>query len=261
MSERVQRLFEALPSQGSIDELGIVIDRIRDTYDLDNVSYLAVSLGQSYEIASRDAEGALSKGSGFWRRRAASLVASTYNPDWGLRYEEAKFMRIDPVVEGGVASFVPFDWKSLRWDTRQKKQVLNEAVDFGLGNQGYTVPIRGPNGQFALFTVNKTCSDESWASLIDEKRSDLLVISHFFHQRVLECERIFGDPPRASLSTRERDVLTYLAQGKTRAQLAFDLKISENTLRVYVDSARHKLGALNIHHAIAIGVTKGIIKI
>jgi len=49
--------------------------------------------------------------------------------------------------------------------------------------------------------------------------------------------------------------------GKNRSQIAYDLKISENTLRVYIDSARHKLGALNIPHAVAIGIHRGIINI
>jgi DNA-binding CsgD family transcriptional regulator len=39
------------------------------------------------------------------------------------------------------------------------------------------------------------------------------------------------------------------------------MNISENTLRVYIDSARHKLGALNIPHAVALGVSRGLISI
>jgi DNA-binding CsgD family transcriptional regulator len=49
--------------------------------------------------------------------------------------------------------------------------------------------------------------------------------------------------------------------GQRRAQVADSLKISESTLRVYIDSARHKLGALNVFHAVAIAVKTGIIKV
>jgi DNA-binding CsgD family transcriptional regulator len=50
-----------------------------------------------------------------------------------------------------------------------------------------------------------------------------------------------------------------LALGKSRAQAAADLEISEHTLRVYIESARHKLGALNTTHAVARALSSGII--
>jgi DNA-binding CsgD family transcriptional regulator len=35
--------------------------------------------------------------------------------------------------------------------------------------------------------------------------------------------------------------------------------MSENTLRAYIDSARHKLGAMNVTHAVAMALARGII--
>jgi len=235
MSSKVQTLFEALPGQGSIEDLGLLIEKIRDIYDLEHVVYHAVSLGQNCVLSSKPKIGALSGDVGFWHREAASLVAVTYAPQWGERYVEADFVKIDPVVEGAAINFLPMDWKSLAWNTKKRQQFLREAVEFGLGNQGYTVPIRGPQGQFALFTINKTATDEEWSRYLKEFSSDFLLIAHFFHGKVIEIERI------------------------SRAQVAFKLSISENTLRVYVDSARHKLGALNITHAVAIGVNRGLL--
>ncbi|MEM6465224.1 MAG: helix-turn-helix transcriptional regulator, partial [Pseudomonadota bacterium] len=60
---------------------------------------------------------------------------------------------------------------------------------------------------------------------------------------------------------RERDVLTLLGLGQSRAQAADRLKISEHTFRVYVDTARHKLGALNTTHAVAVALNSGAIAI
>ena len=47
-----------------------------------------------------------------------------------------------------------------------------------------------------------------------------------------------------------------VAEGN-RAQAALELEISENTLRVYIESARHKLGALNTTHAVARALGEG----
>lgn len=262
MTDRVQRLFETLPPQGSIDELGIVIDRIRSVYNLDHVVYHAVCLGSTVVRQSQgDGMGALAQGAGLWLRNPEDLVTFTYSPDWGRRYLEADYKRIDPVVEHATVSFAPFDWKGLPWNTKKRRTLYNEAVEGGLGNQGYTVPIRGPNGQFALFTVNKNCPDEEWRKLIEEYRGDLLVVAHFYHQKMLEVERVFSGVAQPKLSDRERDALTYIASGSGRADVAYKLSISENTLRVYLDSARHKLGALNLPHAVAIAVQKRIVSV
>ncbi len=262
MTAKVQRLFESIPESGSIESLGFLIEKIRETFSIQHVAYMAMSLGRSYALSSSSkGQGLLAKNVGFWQKEAGALVAVTYDKSWGERYSEAEYSRIDPVLEETARSFVPFNWRNLSWDTKKRRQFLREAVDCGLGNQGYTVPVRGPDGQFALFVINNTCSDEEWTKFIDENKSDLLVVAHFFHQKVLEIESITVTPTASPLSAREIDVLTAISVGKNRAQIAYDLKISENTLRVYIDSARHKLGALNIPHAVAIGIHRGIINI
>ena len=261
MTGRAQRLLESLPAIDRIEDLGVIINCIRDTFEVTHVTYLALSLGGRYQIASSTDSGQLNGADGAWWRHASMLGAGTYAAEWGVRYAEAGYSRIDPVVEGAMNSFLPVNWKDLNWDSRIRRQFLREAIECGIGNQGYTVPLRGPNGQFAIFVLNDTTSDEKWLRYIENTRTDILVVAHFFHQRVLEIERVVGEPPRAALSTRELDVLRYLAAGKNRSQVAHQLQISENTLRVYVDSARHKLGALNVTHAIALGLSKGIISI
>jgi len=53
--------------------------------------------------------------------------------------------------------------------------------------------------------------------------------------------------------------MTLLAVGYSRAQVAETLSISEHTLRVYVESARFKLGAMNTTHAVARALSRGLI--
>ena len=199
MATRIERLLETFPATGSIENLGDVIDAIRNVYDLDHVIYYAVSLGRTHMLASRSGAGLLSKESGFWKREAASLAALTYPGEWVTRYQEEGYARIDPTIESALQSFMPVDWHSIAWDTPKKRAFLREAVECGIGNQGYTIPIRGPDGQFAAFTVNKSCPDETWELLLKESARDFMLIANFFHQKVLELEKLFGAPPSASL--------------------------------------------------------------
>ena len=86
-----------------------------------------------------------------------------------------------------------------------------------------------------------------------------MLLAHYTHQQALRLAGAEAEMLARPLSLRERDAMRLLADGKSRAQAADVLGISENTLRVYIDSARHKLGALNIPHAIALAAYRGVI--
>jgi len=153
------------------------------------------------------------------------------------------------------------DWKQLDWTAKPTRLFLGEAVENGVGNQGYSVPIRGPSGQFALFTINHRANDDSWRLYRDEHLADLILLAHFINQKALEIERGSDAIEVQKLSPREIDALTLLATGMNRAQAADTLAISEHTLRVYIESARFKLGATNTTHAVARALAHGLLVI
>lgn len=185
--------------------------------------------------------------------------AGTYSQDWVDRYLEKDYLRMDPVIFGCFQRFTPVDWKQLDWSSKAAKSFFLEAIDFGVGNQGYTIPIRGPNGQFALFTLNSTMSDSAWKSFIDRNSQDLVIIAHEFNKKALEFEAGGEAMPTPTLSPREVSAISALARGLSRAQAAAEMGISEHTLRVYIEAARHKLGALNTTHAVARAMAVGIV--
>ena len=98
-----------------------------------------------------------------------------------------------------------------------------------------------------------------WADLIREHAKDFLLVSHLFHQ---QAKRIINN----ELSSTGRRALAAGTRGLEPAQpraepreVADSLQISENTLRAYIDSARHKLGAMNVTHAVALALARGVI--
>ena len=78
-------------------------------------------------------------------------------------------------------------------------------------------------------------------------------------EKALELEPERTPDQKSALSPREIDAMTLLAMGYSRAQVAETLSISEHTLRVYIESARFKLGALNTTHAVARAMSRGLI--
>ena len=185
----------------------------------------------------------------------------TYSPRWVQRYVQQDYLRVDPVVQGCYQRFHPVDWKHLDWSGKAARAFQREAIEHGVGNQGYSVPIRGPNGQFALFTASHTCTDEDWAEFTATNCRHLILIAHAFNHKALELEPNRQPEPSQPLSPREVDAITLLAIGYNRAQVAQTLNISEHTLRAYIESARFKLGALNTVHAVARALSRGLIVI
>ncbi|MEO0401083.1 MAG: autoinducer binding domain-containing protein [Pseudomonadota bacterium] len=183
----------------------------------------------------------------------------TYSDAWRDRYLEQNYLRVDPVILGCFQRFHPVDWKRLDWSSKAARAFQAEAIAYGVGNQGFSVPIRGPNGQFALFTVSHSCDDDTWANWTDAHRRDLILIAHYFNEKALDLEPDRTPEQSQSLSPREVDAMTLLAMGYSRAQVADTLSISEHTLRVYIESARFKLGAMNTTHAVARAMSRGLI--
>jgi len=231
----LDQILENLDATSALEGLQEITEALRDAFQVDHIVYHWVdSAGDQYGCG-------------------------TYSDEWRNRYLEQSYHRIDPVIAGCFQRFHPVDWKRLDWSGKAARHFLSEALKYGVGNQGFSIPIRGPNGQFALFTVSHNCDDETWSKFTEEHSRNLILIAHYFNRKALEFEP--GRQPEQSraLSPREVDAMTLLAMGYSRAQVAEALSISEHTLRVYIESARFKLGALNTTHAVARAMSRGLI--
>lgn len=231
----VASFLERVEQASGLSDIQALILDLRDQYGVDHVVYHWVSAdGEQYGCG-------------------------TYDPVWAQRYVDQEYLRIDPVVIGCFQRFQPVDWKDLDWSSKQARAFLADAIAHGVGNQGLSIPIRGPNGQFALFTVSHHCNDAEWIRFTAAHRRSLILIAHTFNHKALEFESGRSPEPTRGLSPREIDALTFLAMGYARGQVAEMLSISEHTLRVYIESARFKLGAANTTHAVARALADGLI--
>jgi DNA-binding CsgD family transcriptional regulator len=234
---KTEQFLSKLEQADALYQIQGLIVGLRDTLKIDHVVYHWVSAdGEQY---------------GF----------GTYDPKWVQHYVDQDYLRIDPVILGSFKRFHPVDWKRLDWSSRAARAFRKDAIAFGIGNQGFSIPIRGPNGQLALFTVSHTTDDDAWAKFTLAEQRDLILVAHFLNQKALELEKGRAPERIRALSPRETDALTFLAMGYNRSHVAEMLSISEHTLRAYIESARFKLGALNTTHAVARALSEGLIVI
>lgn len=233
MDQQLQQALADLDETTALSDLQGRILALRDSFEVDHLIYHSVnSTGDQY-------------------------AALTYSDEWVERYINDDFARLDPVVLSSYRSFGPLNWKDLDWSRKPTRNFFEEARGHGVGVQGLSVPIRGPAGQFAIFTVNHSTTDEKWDSFQSRSLQSLLLAAHFTNEKALSIEAHPESTVHKALSPREADALAHLAAGRSRAEIADRLEISEHTLRVYIESARNKLGAVNTVHAVARALAQG----
>jgi len=198
------------------------------------------------------------------------LGTSKQFPDrltWLSTYDE-RYMSIymrdytplgDPAFHICFNRLLPLDWAELRESDETAKSMHSTASEYGIGKQGISFPIRDPGFGEAMFSVNFECDDDQWTDVRSDLVSVFHLFAHYFHLRMKDV--IAGRPITAEfdLSPREREVLSWAAEGKTAWETAHLLGVSERAIRLYTENAMAKLRAKTKTQAVAIAVKHAII--
>jgi DNA-binding CsgD family transcriptional regulator len=188
------------------------------------------------------------------------LLLLTYEETWVKRYIAQDYFRIDPVVIAGRAGFLPIDWLHVDHDSPPARHFFAEAESHGVGRHGFTVPIRGPAGERALFTINSRATDRQWFDWRLDHLRDFHFLAHAFHDRAVRLAGLRPDGISRPLSPRETQCLERLANGMTAKQIASALNLSESAVHLHLRSARHKLGARTIEQAVMKAAARELIR-
>jgi len=65
--------------------------------------------------------------------------------------------------------------------------------------------------------------------------------------------------PDERLSRRELEIVRYIARGFANKQIAYQLNISEQTVKNHIESIMRKLGAKNRAHVVTLAIRQGLI--
>jgi DNA-binding CsgD family transcriptional regulator len=214
---------------------------IRERYGLVNVAYLCPSFhGHSV---------------------TRPFVAATYSDAWMEHYKNEGYGPIDPVHNIGARSVLPLDWARLPRENKKVQRLFGEAKDAGIGHQGLTVPVRGPtNGIWALFSVTSDDNDSQWSSRRFELTRDLVHLAYYVHQRAYQLHVEDAQVDLNVITKREIEALEWSAEGKTLGDIAILMRISGETVKAHLDSARFKLQAVNRVHAVTKAIRAGLIR-
>lgn len=80
------------------------------------------------------------------------------------------------------------------------------------------------------------------------------MISPAVSERLSECF------PQIALTSREVQVLSYVAQGLANKEIADRLGTADGTIKMHIQNIRSKLGAADRTHAVSIAIQRGILQ-
>lgn len=170
----------------------------------------------------------------------------------------------DPIVDAvrdiGTRSVDPLDWASFRRFETKAKRLLN-VVQEPRKTQGLTIPVRGPApGISALFSVTSHDSDAEWSARRYDLMRDMVHVAHFVHQKAYELNADADRATAAEITRSEIEVLQWASEGLQPEDIGFAMRISVETVKALLDSARYKLRALNRTHAVGKAIRAGLIR-
>ncbi len=183
-------------------------------------------------------------------------VANGWPPEWFEVYTRENFSAMDPVPHHGASTVQPFEWSEARYDKESNPAahlVMTRATEFRL-MQGYCIPLHYDGGGAVISMATEQLNIDPVA------KSALQLIGVYAHNRI----RSLGRPDlkkRDLLTAREREVLRWVADGKTAWEVSVILKISERTVKFHLIQASRKLNAVNRTSAVAKALARGLIKL
>jgi len=186
---------------------------------------------------------------------------TNYPDSWMRLYLEENKQRVDPVVEYMMTSHCPIRWDKLvqmeRFQYAEQQNLMAQARKFGLFN-GFSIPIKSISGDMVVFSMGIGDVPDS-----TNKLDEIQHLAHSFSFHLYErffmitsklCEK------SKQLTKRELDCLFWACEGKTAWEISQIVNVSERTVLFHLNNSKHKLGASNRQHAVALAIKKGLFK-
>ena len=194
-------------------------------------------------------------------RGGSGIYMSNYPGEWRRRYRRQAYEVEDPVFVDGKKARSPFTWRGERRTdviTRHARQMYEEAGTFGIRN-GFTVPVRGPEGDCGLFSVSGRIPPDGTQNIAGPIYQALLTLAHLVHGNAMAQRTALQRQPTVDLTYHERVCLSWASRGKTAQEIAVILGRSKATVDFHLRRASGKLGAANKVQAVVRALSLNLI--
>lgn len=183
--------------------------------------------------------------------------------EWLAEYEEKALYRIDPVLAIAKNIALPFSWLTTKLNN-QNQPLSNNALKYNI-IKGYTFVAISHGNEIGILTVCFDSKEVSSASDIEKNEAAIqfCLLKHHEQFRGLyaQCLSTSQASPLDNLSCREKEVLRWVASGKTYSEAAIILGITERTIKFHVANVKQKLNIYNTRQMASIAAKHGLISV
>ncbi|ALK09249.1 LuxR family transcriptional regulator [Blastochloris viridis] len=186
------------------------------------------------------------------------FLVNSWPNGWHDRYLERDYYRDDPVAAFGRVRIDPFTWHDAPIDDERQPRgrlIMAEAADIGM-RDGLVIPIVTSRSLHSCVSVAGEAPERD----PDVQRA-IHLVGMFAHARAVQLASEQAPVRRRLLSDREREVLLWVAAGKTAWEISRILGIAERTVIYHVTTAARRLQAVSRTHAVARAIALGEISI
>lgn len=187
--------------------------------------------------------------------RPKTTYFTNYDPEWQRRYLEQNYIEVDPTVAHGMRSSEPVVWSDDFFSATP--QLWAEARKYGL-HHGVAQSRRDARGAYSLLVLARSQVAIEAAELAQIKRKLPWLIESSHVTMLASCSALNDDPTLPRLTQREICVLRWTADGKTSAEIATILGLSERTVNFHVNAFVEKLGTCNKTSAVVRAAMLGL---
>ena len=189
-----------------------------------------------------------------------NVFISSYAPEWNARYLERNYRLYDPVATISKKTRVPYFWGQrgfLRAYEKAERYVFHEAAEFGI-LEGYSVPVVGPEFDSAIFSVVVDGRNEI-ARVVRGEIGALQIFAAKFHDAAIRLEGAENPQGNIELTSREKEVLTWTAEGYSSEEVGARLGLSASAVNYHITNCCRKLGAGNKIQAVALAIRMNLL--
>jgi LuxR family quorum sensing-dependent transcriptional regulator len=186
------------------------------------------------------------------------FLVNSWPNGWHGRYLEKDYYRDDPVAAFGRVRINPFAWHDAPIDEERQplaRQIMAEAADIGM-RDGLVIPIITSRNVHSCVSVAGEKPE-----LDPNAQRAIHLVGMFAHARAVQLTSDQTPARRKLLSEREREVLLWVAAGKTAWEISRILGIAERTVIYHITMAAQRLQAVSRTHAVARAIALGEITI
>lgn len=173
-----------------------------------------------------------------------TIMLNNYPQAWQQRYEEQQYVKVDPTVQHCMVSLKPLVWSSQYTHTQAEKDFWEEARSYGL-NVGWAQSSRDFIGTRGMLTLARS-SDQLSEKEQKAQYTNMYWLTQTVHSSIA---KIVNDVEFSQfnlyLTNREKEVLRWTAEGKTSAEIAQILGVSERTINFHLSNSMQKLNVNN----------------